>query len=252
MVITSKSNERIKRLASLKEKKYRTEFGEYIVEGFKMVKEAFFFKADVLAVVGTESGLNRLSADFSCDLSSFKGEVLTVSEEVFPKISDAVTPQGVIAVVKKSRIPSDKSRSVLLSGISDPGNMGTIIRTLSAVGIGRLYLVDCCDPYSPKALRSSMSGIYCVDIVETDLIAALEDLKGIPLLVADMDGESVFEAEKVGNFCLVIGGEANGVGEEIRKRADKILSVPMENSFESLNAGVSLGVILYELIFGKN
>ena len=120
MVITYKSNERIKRLASLKEKKYRTEFGEYIVEGFKMVKEAFFFKADVLAVVGTESGLNRLSADFSCDLSSFKGEVLTVSEEVFPKICDAVTPQGVIAVVRKSRIPSDKSRSVLLRGISDP------------------------------------------------------------------------------------------------------------------------------------
>ncbi|MBR1868061.1 MAG: RNA methyltransferase [Clostridia bacterium] len=244
MQITSKSNPKIKKIASLKQKKYREEYGEYLVEGYKMVKEAFETRQDVLIVAGTAEGLMR-SSDF---VEKTDVEIVEVSESVMEYISDSVTPQGIIAVIKKPK-PSYKGDkvSVLLDGISDPGNMGTIIRTSVALGIREIYLINCCDPFSPKVIRSSMSGIFSVDIFEESLKEATEDLKGIPLIVADMDGENIFSFTPPEKYCVVIGNEANGVSEEVRKRADKIISIPMEKGMESLNAGVSFAITAYTL-----
>lgn len=247
MVITSKDNEKVKYIRSLKEKKYRKAEQRYLVEGFKMVKEAFSSGAEVETLIVAESALNKLSADFFG-----KTEVMTVTDGVFKKISDSLTPQGVAAVIKIGRKTDAIGEvSVMLDGVSDPGNMGTIIRTLAALGVKRLYLINCCDPYSPKAVRSSMSGIYFVDIIETDLASALKDLGDTPILAADMSGENVFEFDPPKRYCLVIGNEANGITSEVMSKADKVLSIPMLNHSESLNAGVSLAVMLYELKMGK-
>ena len=251
MVISSKNNEKIKRIASLKEKKYRNIENAFLVEGFKMVKEAFSFGMEILSIIGTESGLNKLYEDFGVKKEGFSGEIITVTEEVYKKVSDSVTPQGVSAVVRKKETEKQGDISVLLDGIQDPGNMGTIIRTLGAVGIENLYLINCCDPYSPKAVRSSMSGIYFVNTEETTYSEVLTKLNGAKLIVADMDGESIFEFTPPEKYCLVIGGEANGVSEEIKSLAEKTVSIPMKEHSESLNAGVSLSVILYELKYGK-
>ena len=251
MIISSKSNEKIKRIASLKEKKYREIENAFLVEGFKMVKEAFSFGMEILAIIGTKSGLNKLYEDFGVKKDGFSGEIIEVTEEVYKKVSDSVTPQGVSAVVRKKTAENKGDKSVLLDGIQDPGNMGTIIRTLSAVGIEKLYLINCCDAYSPKAVRSSMSGIYFVNTEETTYSEVLTKLNGAKLIVADMDGESIYDFIPPEKYCLVIGNEANGVSEKIKSLADKTVSIPMKEHSESLNAGVSLSVILYELNYGK-
>ncbi|MBQ7643369.1 MAG: RNA methyltransferase, partial [Clostridia bacterium] len=245
MVITSRSNERIKRIASLKDKKARKASGLYIVEGFKMVKEAFLNGEEVVALVGTEEGIERLGEEFS--------DTLIVAEEVMKKLCDSVTPQGVLAVLKQKRLTEEFSGSVgiMLDGISDPGNMGTIIRTAAAVGVKKIYAVNCCDPYAPKCVRSSMSGIYFTEVVETTYDGFFKAINGVPLIVADMDGESVYDFKPPEKYCLVVGGEADGVTEEVRKRASGIVKIPMKERTESLNAAISLAVTLYELTYGK-
>lgn len=252
MVISSRNNEKIKRIVSLKEKKYRNEENAFLVEGFKMVKEAFSYGMEIKTVIGTESGLNRLSADFGVCADEVAGEVLTVIESVFERVTDSITPQGVAAVISKNKgVSVGGGISVLLDGVADPGNMGTIIRTLAALGVKKAYLVDCCDPYSPKAVRASMSGIYSVDAAECDLKSALKELSKTPIFVADMGGENVFNFNPPENYCVVIGNEANGVRAEIKEIADKTIAIPMQSRTESLNAAVSLAVILYELKMGK-
>ena len=127
-MITSKNNALVKDLASLKEKKFRDEKGEYLVEGFKMVREAFLAGKNVVALVGTESGISELGTEKICP--GFKN-IAVVSEDVLSRISDCKTPQGVVCAIKKEVYSAEKPLgvSVLLDGVSDPGNMGTIIRT---------------------------------------------------------------------------------------------------------------------------
>lgn len=245
MIITSKSNSTVKEVASLKDKKFRKKSGNFVVEGYKMVREAIANRREISLLVLTENGAENLSADGI--------RTITVTEEVFAHLSDAVTPQGALAVLKEDKkLPiKPNAPSVLLDGVSDPGNMGTIIRTCAAVGVKDIYLVDCCDPYSPKAVRSSMSGIFFVNlyfIKREEIKTVFEDT---PIIVADMDGENVFEFNPPEKYCLVIGNEANGVSEELFSLATHTVKIPMRETSESLNAGVSLAITLYELTEGK-
>ena len=245
MIITSKSNSTVKEIASLKDKKHRKKSEKYVVEGFKMVKEAIKCGKQIELIVGTEEGI----AEF-LDLGI---KTLTVSESVLGYICDAVTPQGVLALLKeeKCEIKEIENPCILLDGVRDPGNMGTIIRTASAVGVKDIFLVDCCDPYSSKAVRSSMSGIFFVNLYFLEREEVEKVFKDTPIIVADMQGENVFTFEPPNTYCLVIGNEANGVSSEVSKLASKTIKIPMANTVESLNAGVSLAVTLYELTEGK-
>lgn len=245
MIITSKSNPKIKEIASLKDKKFRKKSGLYVVEGYKMVSEALSAEKSVELLVGTTDGLAR----FSC----YETEKLEVSESVLSFVSDAVTPQGVLAVLKEeySEPKSPIKPCVLLDGVSDPGNLGTIIRTCCAVGVKDLYLVDCCDAYSPKAVRSSMSGIFFVNLTVLKREEVASIMGETPVIVADMNGENVFTFNPPERYCLVIGNEANGVSKEVKALATHTVKIPMSKMSESLNAGVSLAVTLYELTEGK-
>ncbi len=245
MIITSKSNPKIKELASLKDKKFRKKCGQYIVEGFKMVKEALKVGAKIDLIVGTSEGVSRF---LDCGV-----EVLEVSESVLNYVSDAVTPQGVLAVLKmEEKTPKlSEKPCILLDGISDPGNMGTIIRTAAAVGVKDIYLVNCCDPYSPKVVRSSMSGIFFVNLYFLKAEDVGSIMQNTPLIVADMNGENVFTFNPPNVYCLVIGNEANGVSDGVKSMATHTVKIPMATTTESLNAGVSLAVTLYELTEGK-
>ncbi len=246
MIITSKTNKAVSFINSLKNKKSRKESGLYIVEGKKMLREAFSAGKNVKTVVLCEG----VQVDFPLG----EAEVLTVSEGVFSYLTDEVTPQGVLAVVVRDNDFSSEtgSVSVLLDGLQDPGNMGTIIRTAVAVGVKDIFAVNCCDPYSPKAVRSSMSGIFHVNIRTCDFNSAKNMLGDIPLIVADMCGESVFSFEPPQRYCLVVGNEGNGVSAEVRESAKYTVKIPMSKNSESLNAAISLAVTLYELTEGKN
>ncbi len=242
MVISSRKNQRVKEIASLKEKKNRESAGLYLVEGEKSVKEAFLHGADVQTVLGVE--------DLVAPYFNKCKELITVTKEIASYVSDAVTPQGIVATVKMSenRLIAPLSRSILLDGVQDPGNIGTIIRTATACGVKDIYMINCADPYSPKAVRSSMSGIFFVDIKRGSAEEILNCLKEVPIVLGDLDGENLFDFTPPNNFCIAIGSEAHGPSALVKNAAAHTVTIPMTDYMESLNAGVSASVMLYQFI----
>lgn len=241
MVITSLKNEKIKRIAELKDKKGRKTQNAYLVEGVKMVKEAFLYNQQVLCVVGKK--------EFLAELPAFNGEIIETDDKVLNYLSCCETCQGVMAVVKIPDIKVEQGEiSVLLDRVRDPGNLGTIIRTSVAVGVKNVYLLDCVDAYSPKTVRSSMSGIYGVNLISVTSEDVEEISKTTTMICADMDGENVFESDIKGNFCLCMGNEANGVSDFIKEKCKKTVKIPMKNKIESLNVAVAYAIIIYNLV----
>ncbi len=237
MIISSKANPIIKKFVSLSDKKYRREYGEYLVESVKAVDECIRAGKEITRIICTEAYAHKY------------GGATTVSDELFGKISTEKTPQGVIASVK---IPQELSLKpdgccLLLDRIQDPGNLGTIIRTANAAGYEDLYLIDCADPYSPKAVRASMGGIFYVRVHTCSYEEAFNALQGYKFITADMGGEDVFEFVPPEKFCLCIGNEGNGVGSEVVEKSDYVIRIPMRESCESLNAAVSAGIAMYIL-----
>lgn len=237
-MIVSRQNSSVRFIKSLQTKKGRQQSGCYLVEGEKMVKEAFLAKKAVKLVLGEPEKVKNY---LSCT------EVIETTRDILEYCSDAMSPQGVCAAVEiDNSKPSYEGNTVLLDGVSDPGNMGTIIRTCAAVGIKNLILVGCCDPYSPKCVRSSMSGIFHVNIEELSYDEAQSRVLGKDIIVADMSGKNVFNFSS-DNFCLVVGSEAHGVSDFMKNIANRTVAIPMKDAMESLNAGVSCSIILYEL-----
>lgn len=242
MILTSKNNPLIKETAALKEKKGRKELGLFLVEGKKMAQECLKSDFEIERVFVSERYVDELP--FAEDIC------VRVSEEVLRFLSDEKTPQGILCRV---RIPSNaitppKGKCLLLDGVADPGNIGAIIRTANAAGYTSVYMTEgCADPFAPKSVRASMSGIFFTKLYRGERKDILSALQGVPIIVADMDGENVFSFRAPERFALVIGNEANGVSDEAAKAASHTVRIPMRETQESLNAAVSAGIIMYVL-----
>lgn len=237
MIITSRSNALVKKFIALADKKFRREFGEYLVEGVKPVRECIAANGEVVDIICTPDNAETFP------------EAVVVCENVFKIISSEKTPQGVIASV---RLPANIVRPpsgacLLLDRIRDPGNIGTIIRTANAAGYDDIYLVDCADPYSPKAVRASMSGIFFVNAMRCTLDEALNALSGTLLITADMGGEDIFNFCPPSEYCICIGNEGSGVCREIKDISSCTVSIPMRTTCESLNAAISAAIAMYAL-----
>lgn len=242
MILTSKNNPIIKETAALKEKKGRKELGLFLIEGWKMARECQKSDFEIERVFVSESYDGEIS--FPDEL------VVRVSDDVFRHLSDEKTPQGILC---RARIPSlalvpPKGNCLLLDGVADPGNLGAILRTANAAGYKEVYLTkECADPYSPKSVRASMSGVFFTKIYRAERSEILSVLKGIPILIADMGGSNVFSYAPPKQFALVIGNEANGVSDEVKNAAFHTVKIPMQDTQESLNAAISAGIIMYVL-----
>lgn len=241
MTITSRQNARVRRIASLKEKKYREQYGEYTVEGVKMVREAIALGLPVREVAGI--------AEAIADLPKGNYEILETDENVFFAMSGTKTPQGVLAVIRlpENKAAAPRGNCAVLDGVSDPGNLGTIIRTCAALGMKDVYLCNCADAHSPKTVRASMSGIFFTDIHEFAREKVAELISGCTVVAADMNGENIFGAQINEPFALVVGNEAHGLSEFFREKAEKIISLPMQAGVESLNVSVAFAVAAYTL-----
>lgn len=239
MVIVSKSNPLVKELSSLKDKKFRRRSGTFLVEGEKMVREAIEGGMDVrmLAVRDDYKG------------ETYSLPVTVFGEDAFRTICDEKTPQGICAVVAipQYALQAPKSSCLVLDGVSDPSNVGAIVRTANAAGYREIYLIDCADPFSPKSVRSSMSGVFFVRLMQGSREEILSVLEGVPFLAADMRGENLFTFQAPELFALCIGNEGNGLSDLVRSRADFTVRIPMERQTESLNAAVSASVAMYLL-----
>ena len=237
MEITSKNNPVIKSVGSLAQKKSRKETGLYIAEGIKPVRECLKAGCNIDRIVCT---------------AEHKGEfenATVVSESVFKNLSSEKNPQGVLAVVKipQNTLRPPKSSCILLDCLQDPGNIGTVIRTANAAGYKEIYLINCVDPYSPKAVRASMSGIFFVNVFSDTAENILGALENVPIICADMKGEDIFSFTPPEKYCLCIGNEGGGISERVLKSAAHTVKIPMSKTCESLNAAVSAGIAMYTL-----
>lgn len=245
MILTSKNNPLIKETASLKEKKGRKEHGLFLVEGVKMARECLRSDFELERVFVAEN--YAFDPDF---LSKVSDKMITVGADVLRFLSDEKTPQGVLCRVKipQRQMQSPKGNALFLDGVSDPGNVGAIIRSANAAGYEEIYLTrECADPYSPKSVRASMSGVFFTKLYIGEREDILNVLSGVPLIVADMHGENAFCFSAPKQFVLAIGNEANGISVATRSAAKHIVSIPMSSTQESLNAAVSAGILMYVL-----
>ena len=255
-IISSKDNEIVKNVRKLKEKKYRDLENAYIVEGIKMVREAIEEKAVIRQIIICDDCEKTDSIPKELMYEIAKYDCLYVTSKIFKYISEVQTPQGVLAVVEKNNRDEDINYNediiVALDDIQDPGNLGTILRTVDSVGLTQtLVSKGTADPYNPKVVRSSMGAIYRVKVIECeDLLETLKEVKRnkFKILVSSLKESNSIYNVKYNKKVLVIGNEANGVSKEVQELANEKVKIPMLGKTESLNASVATGIMIYEYV----
>ena len=244
MIIKSASNNKYKSLSKLRNKKFRDKENLFIIESKKLVEESIS-SADVDFIFLSEEN------------SSYQSHIqkIILSNELFKKISTLKNPDGFGAVVKKQKENElTSSRILLLDGINDPGNMGTIIRSAEAFGFNDIILMpETVDIYNEKTLRASMGSIFRLNIVQRSIEDISQLKSSYKLLAADMKGYDINEYEIKENLILAIGNEANGLSKEIRNLTDDFVKIPMKGQIESLNAAIAASILMNNLSlwFGK-
>jgi TrmH family RNA methyltransferase len=257
-IITSKDNENIKSIKKLKERKYRDLNNEYIIEGVKILKEAIQEKAVIKKIVICEECLANNIIDEKLLYEIAKYDCLYVSKKIFEGLTDVSKPQGILAVVEKNNkkdINYNEDIIVALDGLQDPGNLGTILRTLDSANLSQVIVSkDTVDAYNPKVVRSTMGAIFRVNIVEAEnLKETLKEMKRHKYKVMCTDltaSKNIYEID-YNKKILVIGNEANGISKELLDMADEKIIIPMLGKTESLNASVATSIIVYEYVRRK-
>lgn len=283
-VISSKDNEFIKHIKKLKDKKYRDLNNEYIIEGIKIIEEAINEKANIKQVVICDDceKTSNISKELMYEIARY--ECIYVTKKIFDSLTDVSNPQGILAIVEKNAVKSkisniknsEKSETigveekeiiaeneidynqdiiVALDDIQDPGNLGTILRTVDSIGINQILVSKgTADSYNPKVVRSTMGAIFRVKIIECeDLENTLKEIQkhNFEIVVTSLQTKNSIYDIDYKKKVIVIGNEANGVEPRIQKIADKKVKIPMLGKTESLNASVATGIILYEYVRQK-
>ena len=261
-VITSKDNEFIKHIKKLKDKKYRDISKEFIIEGIKLIKEAIEEKAKIKQIVICDNCQNADIIPKELRYEIAKYECVYVSDKIFKSITEVNTPQGILAIIERNNSNEQEAEIdytqdiiVALDDIQDPGNLGTILRTVDSVGLNQILVskgtADC---YNPKFVRSTMVAIFRVKIIECEYLekTLMEVRKHkFKLVVTSLQTEKSLYDVKFDKKVIVIGNEANGVEPNIQEMADEKIKIPMLGKTESLNASVATGFVLYEYVRQK-
>lgn len=254
--ISSKDNSLIKHIKKLKEKKYRQQYREYIVEGLKLIKEAINENAKINKIIICESEDNTEMIENHLRYEIARFDCVLVPHNIFKTLSDVETPQGIMAIIEKSqaskKIDFNTDIIVALDDVQDPGNLGTILRTIDSIGLKQVLVskntVDC---YNSKVIRSTMGAIFRVNVIECDDLCntlTLTKNNGFKIMVTSLKAKKSIYDVKYQKKVIVVGNEANGVSESVIKFADEKLIIPMRGKTESLNVAVATGVILYEYV----
>lgn len=259
MVISSKDNEVIKHIKKLKDKKYRDEFNEYIIEGTRLINDAIAENAGFKTIIVCEEceANGKLEQRLLYEIAKYN--VVYVTENVFNSLTDVVNHQGIMAVVQKKssvqNIDYSEDLIVMLDDIQDPGNLGTILRTVDSIGLKQIILSKgSTDVYSQKVVRSTMGAIFRVNIIESEsLPETIKDLKQnkFKIIATTLNASNNIFDYNFSKSVLIVGNEGNGISAEILKLADENVKIPMLGKTESLNAAVATGIVLYEYVRQK-
>lgn len=253
-IITSKDNEIVKEVKKLKEKKYREQANKFIVEGTRILEDAINEKADIDMIVICEECIKNIDKKLMYEIAKYK--CIYVSEQVFNTMTDVTNPQGILAVVKRknntNNIDYTQDIIVVLDGIQDPGNLGTILRTIDSANLNQVILSkQTADCYNPKVVRSTMGGIFRINVIQSeDILKDLKDMKnnGFEIVVTSLDTETSVYGIDYTKKVIVIGNEANGVSKPVQELADIKVKIPILGKTESLNASVAAGIMIYEYV----
>ncbi len=248
------SKNELKYYSSLLKKKFRANEKKFIVEGKKSVYEGIEseFNCEIVFVT------NKFAVEedlFFKNLESRNFKVAILKSVDYNKISDTKTPQGIAAVfeIKKNKLnllSLDDQLLVYLENISDPGNLGTIIRTCDWFGIQNIFLSkESSEIFNPKAIRSSMGSCFHVNIFEDIALDEIAFLKksGYEFLCGDLNGENLYDFKKGEHTILFLANESNGPSEELLSIIDKKITIPGKGEAESLNVASASAIILSEL-----
>lgn len=276
-MITSTSSSQVKHIVNLQKKsKLRKEEKQFVVEGIKMVSEA---PKDRLVKVYVSETFKADNEEFleKMNYEALGKDILeVVSDNVFIRMSDTQTPQGIMAVVKMSEITiedmfgkdmhinskndnsgnsSNKMQPLLLilENLQDPGNLGTIIRMAEGAGVtGIIMSCNTVDIYNPKTIRSTMGSIYRVPVIYVDDICeAVEECKqkGIRVYAAHLKGTDNYNVKDYTQpTAFMIGNEGNGLTDKLTDKADELVRIPMQGKVESLNAAIACTILTYEAV----
>ena len=242
-VITSRQNSRIQQVRRLiRSRKERETAGLFVADGLKLLQEAVRWWDGLETVILTEGVEVCLPESV---------EVLQVSQEIMAYISPMETPQGALFVC---RLPEETAYEakpgLLLDGIQDPGNLGTILRTADALEIPVVLLEGCADPYSHKVVRASMGAVFRMPVIRStwDRVNEACTKAGIPVAVTALsDRAEDIRSANLRQMAVVIGSEGQGVRREILGDAQKQLIIPMNPKCESLNAAVAATIVMWQM-----
>lgn len=238
-MIESINNEKIKKYSKLLLKKYRDETNLYLVSTDHLVKEAI--KNNSVVDIFLLEGKNNI----------YGNNVFIVTEQVMRKLTTLKTLPNVVAVVRKNKEKDINGNVLLIDGVQDPGNVGTIIRSAVAFNIDTIVLGNgTVDVYNEKVLRASEGMINNINIVKGNLVDIIMNLKinGYEIIGTKVDGGTDIKNIKSKKFALLVGNEGNGVSKELLDLCDIYAYIKMNNKCESLNVGVATSIILHELV----
>jgi TrmH family RNA methyltransferase len=246
------SKSQISFIKSLHQKKYRKEHGLFIVEGIKSIKE-FFQSSYQIHTIFYNSEQYNLLPKLPANINLFE-----VKNAELDKISALQTPQGFLALI---HIPKNRELALtalknqftlVLDGVQDPGNMGTIIRTADWFGFKNIICsADCVEVFNPKTVQATMGSLARINIYEADLPALLEK-NTIPVFGALLDGESIYKTQWGAEGLVILGNEGKGISAEVIKKINKPVTIPRIGEAESLNVAVSAAIFCAELVRVRN
>lgn len=246
------SKSQISFIKSLHQKKYRKEHGLFLVEGIKSIKEFIQSNYQIHTIFYNSEQANLLPK-LSANINLFE-----VNNAELGKISTLQTPQGFLALVhipKNKKLDQQELKNqftLVLDGVQDPGNMGTIIRTADWFGFKKIICTeDTVEAYNPKTVQATMGSLARIDIYYQNVDLLLEEIK-IPVFGALLDGESIYNVKWGNEGLVVLGNEGKGISEAIMNKVNKPVTIPRVGEAESLNVAVSAAIFCAELVRVKN
>lgn len=251
--ITSKDNALIKFVSKLqKSSKFRYSENKFVIEGLRITEDAAENGVQFDSLIVNNSFYNRYLEKLK-NFSKCTQKCYLLTDSLFEKICDTDSPQGIIVVANmpsEAKTIDKTKRYIALDNLQDPSNLGAIARTSEALGIGGIIINNAsCDPFSPKSIRASMGTLLRMPLFLTDnLISFFKEnaLKSYACVV-DKTAENIADINFGDSDVIIIGNEANGISDEVKKNSDRLVTIPMSGKAESLNAAAAAAIALYEL-----
>lgn len=239
MIITSLNNEKIKYLTKLNQKKYRSD--TFLVEGKHLVEEAYKKKLVKLLIVLEDYQLDNID----------NVDTIKVSYDVMKKISLTDTPPKIMAEVIKKEDKKIGNKVIILDDITDPGNLGTIIRSAVAFNFDTVILSNnTTDLYNPKVIRATEGMLFNINIIRDNLLNIIPKLKEEKYFILGTkvtNGKDIIKYHNINKIALIMGNETRGMNRDLDNLCDDYIYIKMNNKCESLNVGVSASILMYEL-----